>query len=105
MLMYKLMTQQNLFVRKSVKTAIVKAVRSKELLPLHCDRYSIINNFKKRSSTVSKKHLQILIPDNKEKEVKKLWKKARAFGSMENKRSWQVLREALKLYIRKKSKC
>ncbi|MEO2067927.1 MAG: hypothetical protein ABGX27_00230 [Desulfurobacteriaceae bacterium] len=90
-----------LFVKKST---IIKDVRSKGLLSFYRNKHNS-GSSKRKSSNVSKKYLQIQIPDNKEKEVKKLWKKARAFGIMESKPSWQVLKEALKLYIRKKSKC
>jgi len=57
-----------------------------------------------KSSVVSSKRLQILIPRDKEKEVKKLWKIAKAFGIMKNERCWEVLRESLKLYIRERSR-
>jgi len=59
---------------------------------------------KMKSSVVSSKRLQILIPKEKEKEVKELWKIARSFGTMKNERSWEVLRESLKLYIRKRAR-
>ena len=58
----------------------------------------------KRRILMPRKHLQILIPEKKEKELKELWRKARALGIMENKRPWQVLEEALKLLIEKKTK-
>jgi len=59
---------------------------------------------KRKSSAVSSKRLQILIPRDKEKEVKKLWKIARSFGIMNNERCWEVLRESLKLYIKERSR-
>jgi hypothetical protein len=75
----------------------------KELLKV---RYNLsLSVFSKwKSSAVYSKRLQILIPRDKEKEVKKLWKIARSFGIMKNERCWEVLRESLKLYIRERSR-
>ena len=73
----------------------------KEILMIRCS-LSLGDFLKWKSSTVFNKRLQILIPRDKEKEVKRLWKIARSFGTMKNERCWEVLRESLKLYIRKR---
>jgi len=49
------------------------------------------------------KHLQILIPLRKEKEVKELWTTARAIGLLENKKAWEVFKEAIELYVKDKT--